>query len=68
MYGAADLHAATVEWLGPLPAHAGEARALTARRPSASRFDGLLYDDPRDPAARARHAATSRSTATRAAA
>jgi predicted AlkP superfamily pyrophosphatase or phosphodiesterase len=49
VYGAADLHPATVEWLGPLPEHAGETRALSLDD-LGIRFDALLYDDPRDPA------------------
>jgi hypothetical protein len=49
VYGASDLHAATLEWLGPLPEHAGEARAF-ALEDLGVRFDALLYDDPRDPA------------------
>ena len=49
VYGASDLHAATVEWMGPLPEHAGEARAF-ALEDLGVRFDALLYDDPRDPA------------------
>jgi predicted AlkP superfamily phosphohydrolase/phosphomutase len=47
--GAADLHPATVEWLGPLPEHQGEARVL-ALDDLGLRFDALLYDDPADPA------------------
>jgi len=49
VYAAADLHPATVEWLGPLPEHEGEARALSLEDLGV-RFDALLYDDPRDPA------------------
>jgi len=49
LYGAADLRAASVEWLGPLPEHEGETRAV-AFEDLGVRFDGLLYDDPRDPA------------------
>ncbi len=49
LYGAADLRAASVEWLGPLPEHDGETRAV-ALEDLGVRFDGLLYDDPRDPA------------------
>jgi predicted AlkP superfamily pyrophosphatase or phosphodiesterase len=48
VYGAADLHPATVEWLGPLPEHDGETRAF-ALDDLGVRFDALLYDDPRDP-------------------
>ncbi len=48
LYGAADLRAASVEWLGPLPEHEGETRAV-ALEDLGVRFDGLLYDDPRDP-------------------
>jgi len=48
VYGTADLHPATVEWLGPLPEHDGETRAF-ALDDLGVRFDALLYDDPRDP-------------------
>ncbi|HEU0107374.1 MAG TPA: alkaline phosphatase family protein [Vicinamibacteria bacterium] len=48
LYGAADLRAASVEWLGPLPEHEGETRAVVLEDLGV-RFDGLLYDDPRDP-------------------
>jgi hypothetical protein len=36
-------------WLGPLPAHDGEIRELEMDL-GATRIDGLLYDDPADPA------------------
>jgi predicted AlkP superfamily pyrophosphatase or phosphodiesterase len=49
VYGASDLHPATVEWLGPLPEHDGETRVL-AIDDLGVRFDALLYDDPHDPA------------------
>lgn len=48
VYGAADLRPSTTEWLGPLPAHDGEARAM-AIEDLGVRFDALLYDDPVDP-------------------
>jgi predicted AlkP superfamily phosphohydrolase/phosphomutase len=37
------------DWLGPLPAHAGEPRELELTVAGA-RVDGLLFDDPADPA------------------
>lgn len=49
VYGAADLKASVTDWLGALPAHEGEARAL-AIEDLGLRFDALLYDDPRDAA------------------
>jgi predicted AlkP superfamily phosphohydrolase/phosphomutase len=49
VYAATDLKPADTEWLGPLPAHEGEARAL-AIEDLGLRFDALVYDDPRDPA------------------
>ncbi len=49
VYAATDLQPSQAEWLGPLPAHAGEARAL-AVDDLGLRFDVLLYDDPEDPA------------------
>src|SRR4029077_21152972 len=49
VYAAADLHPSRDEWLGPLPAHEGEARLATIEDLGV-RFDVLLYDDPRDPA------------------
>jgi arylsulfatase A-like enzyme len=49
VYGVADLRPTEGEWLGPLPEHEGEARAL-AIEDLGLRFDALLYDDPRDPA------------------
>jgi predicted AlkP superfamily phosphohydrolase/phosphomutase len=48
VYGAADLRPSPTEWLGPLPAHDGEARTI-AIEDLGLRFDGLLYDDPGDP-------------------
>jgi predicted AlkP superfamily pyrophosphatase or phosphodiesterase len=48
VYGAADLRPQATEWLGPLPAHDGEARAM-AIEDLGVRFDALLYDDPGDP-------------------
>jgi predicted AlkP superfamily pyrophosphatase or phosphodiesterase len=48
VYGASDLRAASVEWLGPLPAHEGEARASSIED-LGLRIDVLAYDDPADP-------------------
>jgi len=48
VYAAADLKPVETVWLGPLPAHEGEARAL-AIEDLGLRFDALVYDDPRDP-------------------
>jgi hypothetical protein len=48
VYGAADLRPKATEWLGPLPAHDGEARAV-AIEDLGVHFDALLYDDPGDP-------------------
>ena len=49
VYTNADLARSETQWLGPLPEHEGEARAV-AIDDLGVRFDGLLYDDPRDPA------------------
>ena len=49
VYGAADLKPGVVDWLGPLPAHEGEARAAVIED-LGLRLEALLYDDPRDPA------------------
>lgn len=51
VYGAADLKPRAVgTWLGPLPAHVGEMREVELSLED-MRVDGLLYDDPQDPAA-----------------
>jgi len=50
VYTASDLPLrAAGEWLGDLPAHEGEAKELELAVGS-TRIDGLLYDDPGDPA------------------
>ncbi len=51
VYGAGDLEARPLgTWLGTLPAHVGEMREV-ALSVEDMRVDGLLYDDPKDPAA-----------------
>jgi predicted AlkP superfamily phosphohydrolase/phosphomutase len=50
VYRAAELPARPAGgWLGPLPAHEGEAREVELTVAGA-RVDGLLFDDPADPA------------------
>ncbi len=50
VYAAADLHPRPVgTWLGPLPAHEGEIREVEIEDLGVT-IDGLLYDDPADPA------------------
>jgi predicted AlkP superfamily pyrophosphatase or phosphodiesterase len=48
VYGLADLRPSTTEWLGALPAHDGDARAMVIEDLGV-RFDAVLYDDPGDP-------------------
>jgi predicted AlkP superfamily pyrophosphatase or phosphodiesterase len=51
VYRAADVRLRPVgTWLGALPAHSGEMREVELTVED-SRVDGLLYDDPADPAA-----------------
>ncbi|HET8647432.1 MAG TPA: alkaline phosphatase family protein [Vicinamibacteria bacterium] len=51
VYRAADLRPRPAgAWLGPLPAHNGEAREVELAVQDV-RVDGLLYDDPADPVA-----------------
>jgi len=50
VYGPADLHPSDARWLGPLPAHAGEARTAVIED-LGLRFDAVLFDDPADPTA-----------------
>lgn len=50
VYRAADVAPRPLgTWMGPLPAHTGEAREITVPLEDL-RIDGLLYDDPADPA------------------
>ncbi|HUG52988.1 MAG TPA: alkaline phosphatase family protein [Vicinamibacteria bacterium] len=48
VYAAADLAAASGDWISPLPEHEGEVRSVSFEDLGV-RFDALLYDDPRDP-------------------